>query len=350
MTAPSPGNPPAKLLPCSQPTSGTGGSASSSPSSEPEPSSVWLPDTSSRSPLSSTPSAAASATPSSEIDELLLRCTFPSPGSAVDCAFSGGADSTALLILARAAGLTVTAHHVDHGIRPESGLDAERAEEIAASLGISIVVHRVTVEPGPNLEARARHARFDVLPTGSLTGHTSDDQAETVLIRLLRGSGASGLAAIDPGPTKPLLGIRRAETMALCAEHHITPVTDTSNNDPSMWRNRVRHELLPLIQDISGRDPVPLLTRTADLLRDDSALLDRLASALDPTDALALREAEPALARRAIRQWLTVDGYPPDSASVDRVLGVVVGDSIACEISGGRRIARRDQRLRIEAE
>lgn len=292
----------------------------------------------------------ASATPSSEIDELLARCTFPDAGTTVDCAFSGGADSTALLILAIAAGLDVTAHHVDHGLRPESSTEANRAKAIAEQLGVSIVVHRVEVAPGPNLEARARHARFAAIPAGALTGHTADDQAETVLIRLLRGAGVTGLAAINPGPTHPLLALRRHETVAICATRGIETIVDPSNVDPAMWRNRVRHELIPLMADIAGRDPVPLLARTADLLRDDDDLLDGLAQTIDPTDARQLRGVEPALARRSLRRWLTVDGYPPDAASIDRVLAVVAGEAIACEISGGRRVSRTDQRLRVEGD
>jgi tRNA(Ile)-lysidine synthase len=292
----------------------------------------------------------ASATPSSEIDEFLTRCTFPDAGTKVDCAFSGGADSTALLILATAAGLHVTAHHVDHGLRPESSTEANRAQVIAEQLGVAIVVHRVDVDPGPNLEARARKARFAALPAGSLTGHTADDQAETVLIRLLRGAGVTGLAAIPPGPTHPLLALRRHETVAICATRGIEPIIDPSNSDPAMWRNRVRHELIPLMTEIAGRDPVPVLARTADLLRDDDELLNGLVRSIDPTDARQLRAVEPALARRALRQWLTVDGYPPDAASIDRVFAVVSGEAIACEISGGRRVSRSDQHLRVEGD
>ena len=281
------------------------------------------------------------------IDRLLPRCRFPAVGTTVDCAFSGGADSTALLVLATAAGLVVTAHHVDHGLRPGSADEAEQARSIAERLGVTIVVHRVDPGPGPNLEARARAARRAVLPVGALTGHTADDQAETLLIRLLRGAGGTGLSAMRPGSTKPLLDLRRTETVAVCASLGITPVIDPSNIDPAMWRNRVRHELLPLLAEISGRDPVPVLTRTADVLRDDADLLDELASALDPTDADGLLDAHPALARRALRRWLSVDGYPPDAAALERVMGVVRGDAVACELAGGRRVARTDRWLRI---
>jgi tRNA(Ile)-lysidine synthase len=245
--------------------------------------------------------------------------------------------------------LSLTAHHVDHRLRPESGDEAEHAHQIAARLGAAFVLHVDDVGRGANLEARARDARRRLLPHGAMTGHTADDQAETVLLRLLRGSGGDGLAAIEPGPTHPILALRRTDTEALCAALGIEPVRDPSNAPDAMpaWRNRIRHEVLPLLADISGRDVVPILTRTADLLRDDRDVLDALAADLDPTDAKALAAAHPAVARRALRRWLTECGYPPDAAAIERVLAVADGDAEACELPGGRRVERSAQRLRV---
>ena len=282
-------------------------------------------------------------------DELLARCTFPPAGTTLPCAFSGGPDSTALIWLTRAAGCTPIAHHVDHGLRDDSAVDARRAREIAGRLGIEFVLHTVDIEPGPNLEARARAARFAALPGGVATGHTADDQAETLLLRLLRGAGTTGLGAMRPGPTHPILGLRRHETTSLCEELAVEPVADPTNRSPDPWRNRVRHELLPLAADIARRDVVPILARTADLLRDDDAFLDDLAAAIDATDACAVAAAPPVLARRALRRWLTAAGYPPDRASIERVLAVARGEAVACEIAGGRRVERRNQHFRIVA-
>jgi tRNA(Ile)-lysidine synthase len=114
-----------------------------------------------------------------------------------------------------------------------------------------------------------------------------------------------------------------------------------------MWRNRIRREVLPLLNDIAERDLVPILSRTADVLRHDAEFLNGLAAEIDPTDANALCDADPVLATRALRQWLTRDGYPPNAAAIQRVLGVARGDAIACEIDGGIRIARKHRRLRI---
>ena len=245
------------------------------------------------------------------------------------------------------AGLDVVAHHVDHGIRPGSADDAARASAIGDRLGVEVVVHRVEVPAGPNLEARARDARRAVLPEDAMTGHTLDDQAETLLLRLLRGSGTTGLAAMASGARHPLLAIRRTETQAVCRDLGIEPVIDPSNTDPSMWRNRVRHELVPLMADIADRDVTPILARTADLLRDDDRVLDGLADEIDPTDARAVAAADPAVARRALRRWLAESGYPPDAAAIDRVLDVAHGRAVACELPGGRRIERSKQAFHI---
>ena len=279
---------------------------------------------------------------------LLTRCTFPPSGSRVTCAVSGGADSTALLALALAAGLVVAAVHVDHGLRTGSHAEADIVAANAERLGASFRSVRIEVADGPNLEARAREARFAALPPGALTGHTADDQAETVLLNLLRGAALPGLAAMRPGPTKPLLALRRAETVALCGALALPVVDDPSNRDPRHLRNRVRHELLPLLADLARRDPVPLLTRQADLAREESDLLDTLATDLDPTDARAIAAAPLPLARRAVRRWLTTD-HPPDAASVERVLAVAAGTAEAAEVTGGRRVARHRQRLTISA-
>jgi tRNA(Ile)-lysidine synthase len=102
--------------------------------------------------------------------------------------------------------------------------------------------------------------------------------------------------------------------------------------------------VLPLLIDAAGRDLVEIVTRQADLMADDEDLLDSLASELDPTDARALATAPPSLARRAIRSWLTTD-HPPDAATVERVLAVARGEAVACEIPGGNRVQRKNQRL-----
>ncbi|HLI15207.1 MAG TPA: tRNA lysidine(34) synthetase TilS [Acidimicrobiales bacterium] len=283
--------------------------------------------------------------------ELLPRCDFPPRGAAIACAVSGGADSLALLALAVAAGLDATAYHVDHGLRAGSALEAEVVARAAARLGAGFVALRVECPPGPNLEARARALRLAALPDGVATGHTADDQAETVLLNLLRGSGLDGLAGMRRGWRHPILGLRRHETARLVASLGLETVHDPSNEDGAFRRNRVRRELLPLADEIAGRDVAGLLAREAELLAEDAALLDRLAEAVDPTSTAALRAAPLPLARRALRRWLRgrlPGGHPPSAAAVERVLAVARGEVRACELPGGWRVVRRAGRLVAE--
>jgi tRNA(Ile)-lysidine synthase len=278
------------------------------------------------------------------VAELLERTSFPPAGTAVTCAVSGGADSSALLVLAVAAGCHAAAVHVDHGLRPGSDREAEAVADLAARLGAGFRADRVQVEPGPNLEARAREARHAVLPADALTGHTADDRAETVLLHLMRGAGPAGLAGIHRSPRRPLLDLRRADTTALCAALGIEPVDDPSNADPAFRRNRVRHEVLPLLADVAQRDLVPVLVRQADLFAEVDDLVASLAAAIEPTSAAALVAAPPAVARYAVRAWLLAsgvgDGYPPDAAAVERVLTVARGQAVATEVAGGWRVQR----------
>ena len=290
-----------------------------------------------------------------DVADLLSRCTFPPPGTALPCAVSGGPDSLALMVLAAAAGCAVTAIHVDHGLRPDSAAEAKVVAAAAAVVGARFERRRVSVPPGPNLEARARAARFAVLPPEVATGHTMDDQAETILLNLLRGAGADGLAGMHPGHRHPLLALRRRETHAVCDAAGLTPVVDASNEDPAFLRNRVRHELLPLCAEVARRDPVPLLARQAAVLRDEVALLDDLAAKAlpDPADARLVAQADRAVARRALRQWLrneTGGEHPPSLAEVERVLDVAAGNAVGTELAGGLRVRRTDRRLRVEGD
>jgi tRNA(Ile)-lysidine synthase len=292
-----------------------------------------------------------SAGAGSLVDQLLTRCDLPPAGTEVTCAVSGGPDSLALLALARAHGCAVTAVHVDHGLRAGSARDADHVAAIAARVGAAFRGVRAQVPPGPNVEARARAARYAALPAGTLTGHTADDQAETVLLALLRGAALDGLAGYSPA-TRPLRRLRRAETRALCDELGLAPLADPMNDDLAIRRNRVRAELVPLLDAIAARDVAPILARQADLLRDDATFLDDLAASLDATDARALGAAPVVLARRAVRRWLRAEAggaeqHPPDAASVERVLAVARGDALATEVCGVR-VARTQGRLRIE--
>ena len=257
---------------------------------------------------------------------LLDRCNFPPRGSLVDCAVSGGPDSLALLVLALESGLQVTAWHVDHGLRDSSSDEGQMVSAVAAKFGAEVRLVDASISDGPNLEERARQARISVLPKGILTGHTADDQAETVLINLLRGSGVPGTAGIGETYRRPLLALRRFETQRVCQERGLEPVCDPMNFEPRFVRNRIRHEVLPLLADISGRDPVILLARHAERAAEAVGLLADLAVDIDVSDTRSVSNLPDDLVRLAIRSWLMERAsVPPDTGAIDRVLDVVRG-------------------------
>jgi len=273
------------------------------------------------------------------------QCTFPSNGP-IHCAVSGGADSSALLILASMTGEELIAHHVDHGLRPNSSIESDRVARLANQVGAKFRSVALSLEKGPNLEARARSARFDALPNDVLTGHTADDQAETIILHLLRGGGPDALAGMGD-EHHPIIKLRRADTESVCQIFEWTPVEDPTNEDPRFRRNRVRHEVLPLLNEVAERDVVPLLIRAGEIADKDADFLDRLAQEIDVTDAAALASAPIALARRSIRAWLRGE-HPPDLASVERVLQVARGEALGTEITGGRSVRRTNGKLRLE--
>ena len=283
------------------------------------------------------------------IDSLLTRCTFPAAGTSVACGLSGGPDSAALVALASAAGLEVTAWHVDHGLRPSAGADAEAARAIADRFEAGFELRRVRVDPGPNLEARARAARYEALPDDVLVGHTADDRAETVLFNIGRGGGLAGAAAPHAGVGRPLLGLRRFETQALCEQLGLHTAHDPMNDDLAFARVAIRNEVMPALAKALGRDPVPLLNRHAELASQALDVVAELAAGLDPSSAASLVAAPRAVATEALRSWIAgTVGSAPSAASIDRVLDVAEGRHIATEITGGHRVARTAGRLRIE--
>jgi tRNA(Ile)-lysidine synthase len=276
-------------------------------------------------------------------------------------ACSGGPDSTALLALVADRGLAPIAVHVDHGLRGGSADEADAVAAFAAALGTAFDSRRVDVGNGGNLEARARAARYAALDAAAddhgasavLVGHTADDQAETVVLALLRGSAASGLAGMPVRRERiirPLLRLRRVETEAICVGLGLEPVRDPSNDDVSLRRSWVRHEVLPLLSVGAGRDLVPVLTRQADVFRTETEYLDSLARAawppapaLDAAPAAPLVQLPLALARRAVRCWLGAP--PPAFDEVERVLAVARGDARATGLAGGRHVRRSGGRL-----
>ncbi|OGK94457.1 MAG: tRNA lysidine(34) synthetase TilS, partial [Candidatus Rokubacteria bacterium RBG_16_73_20] len=189
------------------------------------------------------------------VERTIRRHAMLAGGEAVLAAVSGGADSVALLhalvALAPAWRLRLSVLHVDHGLRPDAARDAEFVRALGARLGVPVEVARVAVSPRGSLEAAARAARYAALAAAAdrvgaariALGHTADDQAETVLMRLLEGAGVRGLAGIPPVRgrfVRPLIERRRAEVVAELGRTGLAWVEAPTNADPRFLRNRVR--------------------------------------------------------------------------------------------------------------
>ena len=202
-------------------------------------------------------------------------------GEVVLVAVSGGADSVALLdvlcALREPLALTLTVVHVHHGLRPEADAEADGVRRLAESLGVACRVERVTVRrasPWDGLEAESRRARHAALERVAreigaariATGHSADDQAETVLMRLLQGAGPRGLGGIAPARgllIRPLIETRRPAIEAHLRSRGLAWVEDPSNRDPRFLRNRIRHDLLPFMVELTGAPVVDALGRSA---------------------------------------------------------------------------------------
>lgn len=259
----------------------------------------------------------------------LRRRHLVPPGARVLVALSGGPDSTALLgALAelRDAGLLgeVGACHVDHQLRAGSAADGEFCRSLCAKLNVDLERVAVVVPKRENLQSAARRARYAALREAALraraeriaTGHTRGDQAETVLLRLLRGSGARGLAAIPARRgdlVRPLIDRSRSQVMEYLVDRGLGWRDDPTNGSPRFLRNRIRSEVLPALEALApGLER--RLARTADLLRDDDRALERLASRAVPrratrAEVTALLCLPLAVRRRAVRRlWRGLAG------------------------------------------
>jgi tRNA(Ile)-lysidine synthase len=213
---------------------------------------------------------------------VIRRHALLAGGESVLVAVSGGADSVALLHVLRelvpALGLRLSVGHVDHALRPDSAADAEFVAELARSLSLPVLVERVAVELRGSLEASAREARYRALRGMAVRlgadrialGHTADDQAETVLMRILQGAGPRGLAGIPPVRdcfVRPLIETARADVLAELRRAGLSWREDPTNRDVRFLRNRLRHDVLPLLTAVNP-GVVDALGRTARLARE----------------------------------------------------------------------------------
>lgn len=265
------------------------------------------------------------------------------PGDVVIVACSGGADSLALAYaLAKEAeklALQVIGVSIDHQLQSESGEQARKVERQLESMGIPTEIIQVSVEVTDGMEASARRVRYQALDAAAQSlnavkiflGHTRDDQAETVLLGLARGSGTrslSGMAPIMGKYVRPLLGITRQVTEAACAEVRLLPWEDPHNLDRQYLRVRVRLDALPALERSMGPGVAAALARSAGLLRDDADALDGWAarefSQLDPQamEVAVLADLPRAVRTRLIRSAIYACGAPAGSVKADHVAAV----------------------------
>jgi tRNA(Ile)-lysidine synthase len=312
------------------------------------------------------------------------------PGDLVLVACSGGADSLALAAAlafeAPKAGMLAGGVTVDHGLQPVSADQAARVTATMTELGLSPALTVTAAVPAPGTpgyhgpEAAARAARYAAIDAAAkataapgeawiMLGHTLDDQAETVLLGLARGSGARSLAGMAPRAgryLRPMLHIRRAQTAAACAAIGLNCWDDPQNTDPAFTRNRVRHDLMPALTAALGPGIAEALGRTADLLRADADALDVISvAAADKlggtsaalTDGWAIDEigALPAAIRhRVLRQAALAAGCPAGhlsqqhTASLDELVTAWHGQRWA-DLPGGVRCRRRYGKLLFTA-
>ena len=293
----------------------------------------------------------------------LRRYEMVQPGDRVICAVSGGADSMALLwgmfLLKEKLGITLEAAHFDHNLRgEESKQDAEFVRSFCEFHDIPLHFGEGNVIPGKKgLEAAARDARYAFLRSlnGTIaTAHTADDNAETVLMHLVRGSGLRGLGGVTPksdGLIRPMLDVTRAQVEQFLEENYIRHITDSSNDTDLFLRNRLRHHVLPLLKRENPSIAVGL-SAAAQRIREDAALLDSLAAQLDPTDIAALREAPAPLRRRAIEGFLRRNGFSEPSAEhIRQAEAVVFSDNPSARVTfGGLTLRRSYEKLCADRE
>jgi tRNA(Ile)-lysidine synthase len=296
------------------------------------------------------------------------------PGDLVLAACSGGPDSlalaAALAFVAPRAGLRAGAVTVDHGLQEGSADRAAAVAAVLSGLGLDPVrAVAVTVDGAGGPEAAARTARYaaleaaaaDLGATAVLLGHTLDDQAETVLLGLARGSGARSLAGMPPRRgvfLRPLLGLRRQVTAGACAALDLAPWADPHNADRRFARVRVRLDALPALEAALGPGVAEALARTADQLRDDAEVLEKIASSRRTADpdlmsAAALAELPGAVRSRVLRSAALAAGCPATaltSAHVTRIEELVTNwrGQRWIDLPGGVRATRRSGQVHFE--
>lgn len=282
-----------------------------------------------------------------------------SPGDSVIAAVSGGADSVAMLfalyLLRDELGITLEAAHFNHHLRgAESDRDEAFVTDFCGRYDIPLHLGSGRIVPGKKgLEAAARDARYAFLrrlPGKVATAHTADDNAETVLMRLIRGTGLKGLGAIAPvsgNVIRPMLTVTRDDVEAFLEEYALPHVEDSSNGTDDFLRNRIRHGILPLMRAENPRIGENL-SAMALLLRQDEACLQAMIPEKQVPDVSRLKAMEPALRRRALERFLKAQGVrEPEQIHILQAEQLLYhwSPSAAMQFPGGVTIGRQYDRL-----
>ena len=253
---------------------------------------------------------------------------------------SGGADSVCLLDVAQRIGARASALHVNYGLREEAGADEQHCRALCGRLGVPLTVERVELPRG-NLQAAAREVRYGIaerLAEGDYAAaHTLSDQAETVLYRLASSPGRRSLLAMSPRRgrlVRPLLEATRADTREHCRAAGIEWREDAANADPRFARSRIRHEVMPVLDEVApGAERT--IAETAALLRDEAAVLEAAVDAALTDDLAVIAGLPPALGREVLRR---LAGAPLGRARVDEILALAGrGGTVSLDVAGGLR-------------
>ena len=282
--------------------------------------------------------------------EAARRSGLVAPGEPLLVMLSGGADSTCLLDVAAKLGARVEALHVNYGLRPEADADEAWCRELCERLGVALRVEHVTLDAG-NLQARAREARYALAERHAegdyAAAHTRSDQAETVLYRLASSPGRRALLGMAPRRgrlVRPLLAVTRAETREHCREAGLGWREDASNADARFARARIRHELLPLLEEVApGAEGT--IAETAARLRDEAEVLDAVVDAAVTDDLATIAALPPALAREVLRR---LAGRPLRTDAVLALAGR--GGTLSADVGGGLRAVVEYGRVRFTRE
>ena len=277
------------------------------------------------------------------------------PGDTVICAVSGGADSVAMLfalyLLREKLGITLEAAHFNHNLRGEESLrDETFVRELCARYEIPLHVASGEIHPGKKgLEAAARDARYaflESLPGKIATAHTADDNAETILMHLVRGTGLKGLGGIAPQRGKlirPMLGITRREVEDFLAEWHLPHVEDSTNETDAFLRNRLRHHVMPLLAAENPRI-AENLSQMALRLREDEACLSQLSGYETLPEVETLRTLPSAVRSRMLERFLKENGVrEPEDVHIAQAEALVFSESPSASAAfpGGVTLSRQ---------